>query len=82
MIDFQDILNNPEKYQPKPISNRIQSIKVGDKVRCYDQDSDDLNNFVGYGIVEDLYLGNVAWCTHPKTEDQPALNYQYYILPI
>jgi len=82
MIDFQDIQNNHDKYQPKPISNRVQSINIGDKVRCYDQDSDDLNNFVGYGIVEETYPNNQAWCVASKTEDQPALNYQYYILPL
>ena len=56
MIDFKDVLANPEKYAPKKISEMAQEIKVGDKVRCYTQDLNDLSFFEGYGTVVE-YLG-------------------------
>lgn len=82
MIDFQEKLNNAGKYLPQPITNRNQTIKTGDKVRCYDRNSDNLQYFVGYGTITEVYNNHEAWVISPKTEDQPELNYQYYVIAI
>ena len=78
MIDFK----NTDKYSFK-ISEQRYDIKIGDKVRCYDQDSNDLNHFIGYAIVTEIYGNNVCWCEAEPTKDQPfSINYSYYCIPI
>ena len=77
MIDFKDVLENPEKYAPKPISTRDQKLEIGMRVRCYEQDSDDMQHFVGYGDIEEIYPGNQAW-VH---DSESRINYQYWVIP-
>ena len=82
MINFNDVLANPDKYKSKPITSLDQTIEVGMKVRCYDADSNDLLHFVGYGIVEEILDTNYAWCVSPGNQDQQALNYAFYVIPV
>lgn len=65
MIDFKDILENPEKYAPKPITGLDQEINVGDKVRCYSEDTNDMHKFMDYGTVHEVLGKNYCWCSIP-----------------
>lgn len=78
MIDFK----NPPKE--RIISEIPQEIKVGDLVRCYENNSDNMEGFVGYAYVTQILSGmdNYCWCEASVNdfENGKEINFAYFVI--